>query len=379
MNEKIKLSSLVRRIQDAIGNRFDGEFIWVSAQITNVKRDELARRCYLSLEEYENGQKTADIRGVFWSNYFDEIKKFEQATGQVFKNGIEITCRVKVKFHTVFGLSVDIMQIDIAHTPGSLELQRQQTLERLVKENPNTIQLYDGIYRTFNNRLPLEPVISNIALVTAPNSDGQRDFQQEIAWNKHGYTYAVTEFLTTIQGDNAHRLILEQLKRIEERKEDFDAVAIIRGGGSQTDFKPFDDYELCRYVAHFPVPVFTGIGHDRNQSIIDLMAREQKTPTKVASLFVDHNLQFENQLIALRTALYSSVSDQVEQAKLSVEHARRIVKLSSPEAILNRGFAIIMQGDRVIANPVLIEEDTAIQTILKDTIIHSTVTGKTNR
>ncbi len=379
MNEKVKLSQLVRGIQDAIGSRFDGELIWVTAQITNVKRDEFSRRCYLSLEEYDSGQKTADIRGVFWSNYFDEIKKFEQATGQAFKNGIEITCRVKVKFHTVYGLSVDIVQIDVAHTLGSLELQRQQTLERLIKENPNTIQLYDGVYRTFNNRLLLQPVISKIALITAPNSDGQRDFQQELSKNKHGYNFEVTEYLTTIQGDTAHRLIYEQLKKVEESGENFDAVAIVRGGGSQTDFKPFDDYELCRYVAGFPVPVFTGIGHDRNQSIVDLMAREQKTPTKVAAMFVDHNLQFENQVIEMRTALHSAVSDQLQRAKQSVDHARRIVRLSSPEAILNRGFAIVRQGDKIIADPGLIRENESMQTILKDTIIHSIVNGKTKK
>jgi len=377
MVEKVKLSYLVRRIQDAIGSRFDGELIWVTAQITNVKRDEFSRRCYLSLEEYEGAQKTADIRGVFWSNYFDEINKFEQATGQIFKNGIEITCRVKVKFHTVFGLSVDIVQIDIAHTLGSLELLRRQTLERLLKENPNTIQLFDGVYRTFNNRLLLQPVISKIALITAPNSDGQRDFQQELSKNKHGYSFKVTEYLTTIQGDTAHRLIFDQLKKVEESGEIFDAVAIVRGGGSQTDFKPFDDYELCRYVAQFPVPVFTGIGHDRNQSIIDLMAREQKTPTKVAAMFIDHNLQFENRVIELRAAMHSAVANQVQQAKQSIDHARRLVKLSSPQAILNRGFAIVMQGDKVIVDPGLIQENEPMQTILKDTIIHSTVNGKT--
>src|SRR6185436_4531957 len=112
----------------------------------------------------------------FWSNYYSEIEKFERTTKQIFKNGIEITCRVKVRFHKVYGLNLDVMQIDVAHTLGSLELERQQTLERLLKENPQTIQLFDGIFRTYNNRLPLPPVVKTIALVTAPNSDGQRDF-----------------------------------------------------------------------------------------------------------------------------------------------------------------------------------------------------------
>jgi exodeoxyribonuclease VII large subunit len=107
------------------------------------------------------------------------------------------------------------------------------------------------------------------------------------------------------------------------------------------------------------------------------MAREQKTPTKVAAMFIDHNLQFENRLIELRAAMHSAVANQVQQAKQSIDHARRLVKLSSPQAILNRGFAIVMQGDKVIVDPGLIQENEPMQTILKDTIIHSTVNGKT--
>ena len=377
MPEKIKLSELAQQIQETVQDRFEGEEFWVSAQITNVKKYESNRRCYLTLEEYENGEKTAEMRAVFWSNYYSEIEKFEKITRQIFKNGIEIICRVKVRFHKVYGLNLDVTQIDVAHNLGSLELERQQTLERLLKENPETIQLFDGIFRTYNNRLPLPPVVKNIALITAPNSDGQRDFLQEIKKNKHGYTFVVNEFLTTIQGDNAHQLILGQLKLIEMIKEQFDVVAIVRGGGSQTDFKPFDDYDLSKSVANFPLPVFTGIGHDRNQSIVDLMAREQKTPTKVAALFVDHNFEFENRLIDLKTAFFDLIAEQLRLAKEGIENARRIVKLSSPQKILDRGFAIIMSNNKIVTDPGSINESGEIQTILRDTTIYSTVSKKT--
>ena len=180
MIDSIKLSELTQQIQDTIQTQFDGEVFWVSARIMNVKKYETNRRCYLTLEEYENGTKTTEIRAVFWANYYSEIEKFEKAIKQPFKDGTEIICKVKVRYHKVYGLNLDVMQIDLAHTLGTLELERQQTLEKLVKENPKTIQLFDGVYRTFNNRLPLPLIISNIALITAPNSDGQRDFQQEI-------------------------------------------------------------------------------------------------------------------------------------------------------------------------------------------------------
>ncbi len=376
MQDFIKLSKLADQIQDAIQTQFEDELYWVSATIMDVKKRIAERRCYLKLEDNENGRKAVELRAVFWANCYHEIEKFEKATKQEFKDGLEIICRVKVRYHKIYGLNLDVVQIDVAHTLGTLELQRQQTLEKLLKENPATIQLFDGIYRTFNNRLQLPLVIQNIALITAPNSDGQRDFQQEIKRNKHNYTFSVTEFLTTIQGENAHKLILEQLNLIEKSKTKFDVVAIVRGGGSQGDFKPFDEYELAKVVANFAVPVFTGIGHDRNQSIVDLMAREQKTPTKVASLFVEHNFEFENELIDLKTRLADAVKQQVENAKEELNHAKRIIKLSSPQAILERGFAIITINNKIVVDPRMIKENAQMETLLKNETIYSTVTKK---
>ncbi len=377
MNDSIRLSTLTQLIQDTIQSRFEGEVFTVSARIMNVKKYESSRRCYLTLEEYEFGTKITEIRAVFWANTYSEIEKFEKVLRQPFRDGAEITCKVKVRYHKVYGLNLDVLQIDVAHALGTLELERQQTLERLVRENPETIQLFDGIYRTYNNRLSLPMVISRIALITAPNSDGQRDFLQELKQNKHEYQFSITEFLTTIQGDNAHQLILEQLQLIEQSKESFDLVAIVRGGGSLGDFKPFDDYALSAYVAKFPVPVFTGIGHDRNQSIVDLMAREQKTPTKVAAMIVEHNFSFENTLIELRRRVTDATTRQLDRATERLEQAKRIIRLSSPQDILNRGFAIIMHNNKIVVDPKIITAEMQLQTILKNETIHSTVTKKT--
>ncbi|MEP7279089.1 MAG: exodeoxyribonuclease VII large subunit [Bacteroidota bacterium] len=377
MTEQLKLSALLEQIQDTIQNRFEGETFWVHAQIVNVKKQESSRRCYLTLVDYENGNKTAEARAVFWANGYGQIEIFEKATAQTFRDGIKIICRVRVRYHTVYGLNLDITEIDLAHTLGNLALERQQTLERLVTENPATIRLLDGVYRTHNNLLPLPSVITRIALVTAPNSDGQRDFRQEIKQNRHQYGFFVKEFLTTIQGDNAHQLILEQLVLIEKNKAGFDVVAIVRGGGSETDFRPFNDYELSKYVAGFPVPIFTGIGHDRNQSIVDLMAREQKTPTKVASLFVEHNFEFENVLMDIKARLFEAVGRQLKNAKDEIKQAKRLVRLSSPQAILDRGFAIITCNNEIVTDPAAIKKNAQLQTLLRNETIHSIVTKKT--
>ncbi len=167
---------------------------------------------------------------------------------------------------------------------------------------------------------------------------------------------------------------MEKLKLVE--KETFDLVAIVRGGGGQSDFKPFDDYELCKYVAAFPIPIITGIGHDRNQSLVDQMAREQKTPTKVANLIVEHNFEFEHRLMELKNRIYDSIHYQIENAKSALTNAKRIIKISSPETILNRGFAIVMHDNRIITDPKNIHEDSEMQTILGGQTITSKVLKK---
>ncbi|MEI6311364.1 MAG: exodeoxyribonuclease VII large subunit [Bacteroidota bacterium] len=376
MQEHIPLSLLAEQIQQTIQNQFEQDSYWVSARIMNVKKYESNRRCYLNLEESKNGTKIAEMKAVFWSNYYSEIEKFEKYIQQPFKDGTEIICKVKVRFHKIYGLNLDIIQLDIAHKLGALELERQQTLEKLLLSNQSSIKEIDGQYFTYNNQLALPLVIKNIAFITAANSDGQRDFIQELAKNKHAYNFHIDEYLCTIQGEQAHELILEQLALIVKNKHPYDIVVIVRGGGSLGDFKPFDQFELANKVANYPIPIFTGIGHDRNQSIVDLMAREFKTPTKVAAYIVDYNFEFENRLLRLKERIFDRIDTQITAAKESLAYAKRMIKLASPEAILDRGFAIIKQAGEIITDPKKIKTGTAISTYLKDEIIESVIQKK---
>lgn len=376
MQEHIPLSALAEQIQQTIQNQFEQESYWVSARIMNVKKYESSRRCYLNLEETKNGNKIAEMKAVFWSNYYSEIEKFEKYIQQPFKDGTEIICKVKVRFHKIYGLNLDIIQLDIAHKLGVLELERQQTLDRLLLSNPTSIKELDGQYFTYNNQLPIPLVIENIAFITAAKSDGQRDFLQELSKNKHAYSFHIDEYLCTIQGEQAPQLIMEQLALIEQKKHAYDLVVIVRGGGSLGDFKPFDQFELANKIANFPIPIFTGIGHDRNQSIVDLMAREFKTPTKVAAYIVEHNFEFENRLLRLKERLFNSIDTQVTDAKDSLAYAKRIIQLASPEAILNRGFAIIKQAGEIITDPKKIKIGSSINTYLKDEILESLIQKK---
>lgn len=377
MSEKMKLSELVEYISDTLDNEFAGETFWVTTEITDLKPSNFQKNYrFLRLVEKNGNNIVAAMDAVIWQFYLKEIDKFENLTRQKFENGLEITCKVRVNFNNRYGLKLEILEIDPAHTLGALELERQKTLERLLKENPSAIKLSDGQYYTFNNQLPLPIVIQHIALITAPDSDGQRDFKNELHKNKYGYAFHISEWLTTIQGDNAHQLILQKLEEIEDKKELFDAVAIVRGGGSQTDFKPFDDYDLARTVATFPVPVLTGIGHDRNTSITDLMARQYKTPTKVAAFIMDHNREFENSVLELKERMDNSVSEMIDNARDNLKAMKRLVKSYSPASVMNRGFAIITMNDKIITNPEDIKPDAQLKTLLKDEIILSTVDKK---
>ncbi len=376
MPDSIKLSELVNEIDDAIKNRFAGQTFWIKADITDVKKQPDKRWCFLKFIEKEGNLITTEIKGVFWAYTYRHVERFEKETQQIFASGLEITCNVRVRFHKRFGIDLEVLAIDYAYAIGKLELERKQTLERLVKENPTIKLLTNGNYLTKNNQINLPMVFQTIALITAPNSDGQRDFNKVIEKNKYGYAFSVAPFLTTIQGDNASQHILKQLKLIEASNENFDLVVIVRGGGSDVDFKSFNDYELAKSVAMFPIPILTGIGHDRNTSIVDLMARQHKTPTEVGTFIIDNNMNFETEIEQLKERFFQRVDELLDDAKDELLSIKQRVKNLHPSTILKKGFAILKINDKIITDPRAIKVNSELQTLMQTEIVNSTVTKK---
>lgn len=395
----LRLSELVNEIQETLEARFEGAAFWVNAEITDVKKYADKRWCFLKFIEKEGNSITTEIKGVFWGGTYYHIEKFEKQTRQLFSNGLQISCLVRVRFHKRYGLTLEVLEIDLAFALGKLAIDREAVLKRLVTENPGIIQLLDGQYVTKNNTLPLPMVIQRIALIAAKDSDGERDFLQELAKNRYGYAFDISRYAVQIQGEQSSELICHQLLQIKRASRPFDAVVIVRGGGSETDFKPFDHYELSKAVASFPVPLLTGIGHDRNTSIVDLMARAYKTPTKVAASIVDHNLNFEQdmlqfkerffaalhqsllvnnqQLLTMKTAVKEAIARYLKNRKSELLAMDRLVKNLSPAMVLAKGFAVVLQDEKIITDPQKINREASIKTILKSTIIHSHVTEKT--
>jgi exodeoxyribonuclease VII large subunit len=208
--------------------------------------------------------------------------------------------------------------IDINFTMGVLEQQRQATIEKLVADNPGFIQKMGDRYITRNNQLSFPKVIQKIALISARNSAGAEDFKHTLGHNTQGYQFEVDDYFTLVQGDNNADQLVANMIAIFNSGKRYDAVVITRGGGAQTDFLMFDNYRIGQAVAKFPIPIITGIGHQKNETIADLMAHTQtKTPTKAAEFIIAHNKTFEENLLTYQRRIVIK-SQQIFSARLKL-------------------------------------------------------------
>lgn len=285
---------------------------WVTAEISE-KKVNVSGHCYLELVEKggANHVPKAKASAVIWRSQYAMIASyFRSTTGQELQAGMKVLVKVVVSYHALYGLSLQITDIDPAYTLGDMERQRLETIQKL-KE--------DGVY-DMNRELPLPCVMQRIAVVSSSRAAGYQDFMRELSVGP--YRFEVTLFEAFMQGNGAEDSIVEALSRAAERYEEFDVLVVIRGGGSQSDLGCFNSYRLCSYLAQFPLPVLTGIGHDKDQSVADLVAAVVlKTPTAVAVSLKDRMEQFEAELDAsyrwlseATRALLHSETERLERA-----------------------------------------------------------------
>ena len=299
-NQHIRLSELNKQIQGVIESNFNDLTFWVIADITNHSFKEQTNYHYFELvEKAENSNELlAKISGKAWGTGSAKIRDFERTTGQRFTNNINVLVRVKVNYHIVFGLSFDIQDIDTNFTIGVLEQQRQATLAGLVANHPDFITKVGDRYITRNGKLPLPMVIQHIAVVASKTSAGNEDFRHTLLNNPYGFRFDIHDYHTVVQNDANAQQFIDRLIDVFKSNIKYDVVVINRGGGAQTDFLIFDNYKIGLAVAKFPIPIITGIGHQKNETIADLMAHTQtKTPTKAAEFIIAHNKQFEDAIL----------------------------------------------------------------------------------
>ncbi len=393
--QHLKLSDLAALIDQTLYSKFGPNTFWVKAETSDIKNYFDRQYCFLTLVEKEGNTIIAKMDAVIWRQQYHIIKEFSKSTGVSFDKNISLLMRVQVGFNAQYGLRLQVLELDSGFTLGAIELQRQATLVQLLAYNPENIALINGEYVTYNNKLLLPKVIQKIALITAPGSDGERDFKHELNNNAFAYHFDVDSYLTLIQGKDADKAILGQLNLILSIGKKYDLVAIVRGGGSQLDFSAFDTYDLGLKIASFPIPIIAGIGHERNVSIADLMCFSSlKTPTKAASFIIEHNTIFEQQIDRLKSRLVyvaegiiQSSKNNIERAAVALKNATFIcfkdkhnalnqksltIKLLDPSNVLARGYAILQNKDGIIMQADKLIKGDNITAITKDAVLHLT-------
>ena len=272
----LELNNLVR---GAVSEAFPGT-CWVRAEMSDVRTNASSGHCYLEFIEKNpiTGQLVARARGSIWAKTFRMLKPyFEMETGQLFASGLKVLVKVSVEFHELYGYSLTVQDIDPAYTLGDMLRKRMEIIRQLKEE---------GVF-TLNKELPLPVLPKRIAVITSPTAAGYEDFLNQLANNKAGYPFYPKLFPALMQGERTEESVIAALDRIYHHIDCFDVVVIIRGGGSTSDLNSFDSYLLAANCAQFPLPVITGIGHERDDTILDMVAHTRmKTPTAVAEFLI---------------------------------------------------------------------------------------------
>ena len=269
------LLELQSRIKEGIQDAFPGRY-WVKAEIASWS-PRANGHCYLSLTQSRGGKTVAESRAMIWKWHYTQIVRyFEEATGQKLQAGITVLVRVQVSFSELYGVSLYIDDIDAAFTLGEQALERKKAIERLQK---------DG-YMDMQKELAIPDIPYRLAVITSKTAAGYQDFRNHLLKNPEGYAFQLDLYEALMQGEQAPDSIMEALEKALEKA--YDAILILRGGGSETDLLCFDDFNLAVAIASCPVPVVTAIGHDKDIHIADLVAHQSvKTPTALADLFLD--------------------------------------------------------------------------------------------
>jgi len=343
--EHITLSQLNGIIQATLNNSFSLKYFWIVADVTEHSFKSSTGYHYFEFVEKDPGTNriSAKIKGAAWGGATLKIKEFENATGQKFTSNINVLVRVKVRYHPVFGLSLDLEDIDSNFTLGVIETKRQTTLNKLLSKYPDVVRREDDIFITRNSLLKLPRVISRIAIISSETSAGNEDFRHSMLHNPYGYHFEIDDFFTAVQNEVNAVKFLQKILEVYNSDTPYDVVVINRGGGSQTDFLLFDDFKISLAIAKFPIPVITGIGHQKNETIVDLMAHTRtKTPTKAAEFIITHNKAFEDQLMYLRKEIILKSQSFLADEKDAFQHMQSMV--------LNTARTLLQSGRNALSN-----------------------------
>ncbi len=408
--EHLTLLDLQLMVRATLESRFSDP-VWISAEISEMKVNR-SGHCYLNLVEKgsNEGAPRAEARGVIWRSAYTSIsQKFEEETGAQLAAGIGVLLRAIVTYHEVYGFSLQIIDINASYTLGEVERRRRETIERLKS---------DGVW-DMNRELELQRPTLRIAIVSSDTAAGYQDFMNEL--RRSPYRFRTKLFRSLMQGDMAETSIIEALMLIAQYEEEFDAVVIIRGGGSVSDLALFDSYRIASHVAQFPLPIIAGIGHDKDVSVVDLVAHTTcKTPTAVATLLVEmadyematlddyvlrlrdivvgclngERLRLErnsadvarsaavmvnglqHRLDNMEESIATYARSMIRSEQQRIESHMQVVENNNPENILRRGFALVRGSDGQTINPQNIEPGTNVSIVMNSGTLTAEIKSK---
>ena len=336
--EYIDLLELQTMLREELEVSFP-ERVWVRAEIASLQA-KANGHCYLDLSQDEGGRTVAKAKAVIWrSRYLPLRAYFREATGGELAAGMEVLLRVQVNYSELYGLTLTVDEIEPRFTLGAAELQRRKTLEKLEAEG-----LLD---RQQELELPLLPY--RLAVISARDAAGYGDFRHHLEENAYGFVFEVELFEATMQGQEAPESIVDALERVECAPEPFDAVLLMRGGGSALDLACFDDYGLCFAIANCPVPVYTAIGHDRDVHVADRVAFEAvKTPTALADRFIEAFAAEDERISSYSTRLRTAFLSKVAAMESRLDALGERIRRADPRNILSRGYSLITDTKGIV-------------------------------
>lgn len=302
------LTELGAHLKEVIRVNYDSA-LWLRAEISEC-RENSNGHCYLEFIEKDTGsdQIRAKMKGTIWANNYRMMKPyFEESTGQTLRAGLNVLVAVTLEFHEVYGLSLNVRDIDPSFTLGELALRRLEVIRQLES---------DGVVE-MNKMLGLPLTTQRIAIISSASAAGYEDFCNQLNKNERAFVFYTRLYPAIMQGDQAADSIIAALERIYEQVDLFDVVVIIRGGGASTDLSCFDSYELALNVAQFPLPILSGIGHQRDLTILDMVTHTSvKTPTAAAEFLIAKLSDAEDRAMSF----FDSIREQVEDMLTNQQH-----------------------------------------------------------
>lgn len=378
------LSELCQAIEQVL--QFElGNTYWVRAEIASLTE---RGHCYMELvEKAKNNTVAAKVRATCWQQVYHLLSAyFATETGQTLSVGMQVLLQVEVSFHSVYGLSLNVVGIDPTFTLGDLARQRQLTILRLQEDGVMDLQ----------RALTIPSLPRRIAVISAADAAGYGDFCHQLLSNNGGFLFRTQLFPAVMQGDQSPASIIAALEQIAYQVEQYDVVVIVRGGGATTDLRNFDDYSLAFHCANFPLPIIAGIGHTRDVSVVDMVVHTSvKTPTAAAEWLITAmqeqadrlaELQLrlqriaqnairkqQNQLDNLWQSLRFATQGRLHRQRTQLEFLEKTIALHSPERIYRMGYSLTTVNGKIVKSINDVKAGDHLLTHTADGVIQSEV------